>query len=639
MAEELPQNSSKHQETSEGPDVNAGARTVNSGEDTAVAQGSQSNQVHASQKNKKYDLGVLFVHGIGNQKSGKPFEQMFWPIKKEFKSSNKAGFREIYSRATNISQEVEILKGGSSRKVLFSESLWNNNRANQASGYTTRKSNDVLGFIKVLLYLAYFTSILVRKKLRVAVALFIFFLWLAIINNSKQYSFRGGDKIELSSLFLGILICIVFIGIFICIILNRIGSSWPFIVKPFEALKNLYQQIDAAVRYDSFNEGKEYCNRVKDDIERMNENCDKLLVVAHSMGGLLSYKALCEMGVNSKGIHLLGVGSGLGPVFVLSPKKVLKINWQRIPKGEKIRGIFEIAGRWLIYIKVKYPWPSLLCRSFVSCFITLLFLLLLWGIAVEVLSLFVAGSADKYFTVFPPVRISFMMFTLNFEIPFIGSFHLPAYLALLLQCAIVSVIVFIKHRTDGIGDVDWKEYSHFLDPVGNSATHVYPKEVKMYKLFLPGLCFPHVIPSYFMEFSNLLKGIEDEILEILYGTQGKVKSQKESRCLFYLENVIAAFASLVLVSILFCWWFRGGSQEYFIPVFILYSLPSLSLFLLFIPPLNLHFLLWREYYKWGDDMLTGSKAYWIMCLLGVLYGCVLSLVGIFLASGVLEGLA
>lgn len=52
MAEELPQNSSKHQETSEGPDVNAGARTVNSGEDTAVAQGSQSNQVHASQKNK-----------------------------------------------------------------------------------------------------------------------------------------------------------------------------------------------------------------------------------------------------------------------------------------------------------------------------------------------------------------------------------------------------------------------------------------------------------------------------------------------------------------------------------------------------------------------------------------------------------
>ena len=218
MAEESPQNSSGYQEASEGPDVNAGEQTVNSAEDTAVAQEGQRNRVHANQKNKKYDLGVLFVHGIGNQKSGKPFEQMFWPIKKEFKSSNKAGFREIYSRATNISQEVEILKGGSSRKVLFSESLWNNNRANQASGYTTRKSNDVLGFIKVLLYLAYFTSILVRKKLRVAVALFIFFLWLAIIINSKQYSFRGGDKIELSSLFLGILICIVFIGIVLSLV-------------------------------------------------------------------------------------------------------------------------------------------------------------------------------------------------------------------------------------------------------------------------------------------------------------------------------------------------------------------------------------------------------------------------------------
>lgn len=637
MTEELSQDSSRYQETSEGLDVNAGEQAVNSVEDTAVARGSQRKQAHTNKK--KYDLGVLFVHGIGNQKSGKTFKQMFWPIKEEFKSSNKAGFREIYSRATNISQEVEILKGGLSRKALFSESLWNNNRVNQASGHATRRSNDVLGFIKVLLYLAYFTSILVRKKLRVVVALFVFFLWLAIVINPKQYSFSEGDKIELSSLFLILLFCIAVIGIFICFILNRIGGSWQYIVKPFESLKNLYQQIDAAVRYDSFNEGKEYCNRVKDDIERMNENCNKLLVVAHSMGGLLSYKALGEMGANSKGIHLLGVGSGLGPVFVLSPKKVLKMNWQSIPKGEKIREIFEIAGRWLIYIKVKHPWPSLLCRSFVSCFITLLFLLLLWGIAVGVLSLFIVGGVDKDFTVFPPVHISFMIFTLNFEIPFIGFFHLPAYLALLLQCAIVSVIVFVKYRTNGIGDVEWKEYSHFLDPVGNSATHVYPKEVKIYKLLLPGLRVPHVIPSYFMKFSNLLKGIEDEILEILYGTQSKVKSQKESRCMFYLENIISAFASFVLVSILFCWWFRGGNQEHFMSVYILYSLPSLSLFLLFIPPLNLHFLLWREYYKWDDDMLTGSKAYWIMCLLGVLCGCALSLVGVFLASGVLEGIA
>lgn len=638
MTEELSQDSSRPQEAPKDSGVSSKGQLSNPTGENAVVQSSQKSPTvtnQNSQSNKKYDLGVLFVHGIGNQKPGKTFEQMFWPIKEEFKSSNKAGFREIYSRATDTSQEVEILKGGLSRKVLFSESLWNNNRENQASEYTTRELNDVRGFLKMLLYLSYFTSILVRKKIRVAVALFIFFLWLAIITRPKQYSF----KIELSNLFLILLICIVVIGIFICFILNRIGGSWQYIVKSFESLKNLYQQIDAAVRYDSFNEGKEYCNRVKYDIERMNENCNKLLVVAHSMGGLLSYKALGEMGVNSKGIHLLGVGSGLGPVFVLSPKKVLKMNWQRIPRGEKIRGIFEIAGRWLIYIKVKHPWVSLFCRSFISCFITLLFLLLLWGIAVEASSLFIVGGADKDFAVFPPVHISFMIFTLNFEIPFIGSFRLPAYLALLLQCVIVSVIVFVKYRANGIGDVEWKEYSHFLDPVGNSATHVYPKEVKMYKLLLPGLCFPHVIPSYFMKFSNLLKGIEDEILEILYGTQGKVKSQQESRYIFYLENVIAAFASLALVSILFCWWYRGGKQEYFMPVFILYSFPSLSLFLLFIPPLNLHFLLWREYYKWGDDMLTGSKAYWIMCLLGVLCGCALSIAGIFLASGALKGLA
>ena len=86
MAEELPQNSSGSQVASKDSGVSSEGQLSNqTGESVAVQsnQESQSSGSQNNQNNKKYDLGVLFVHGIGFQKPGETFKTMYEPIKEK----------------------------------------------------------------------------------------------------------------------------------------------------------------------------------------------------------------------------------------------------------------------------------------------------------------------------------------------------------------------------------------------------------------------------------------------------------------------------------------------------------------------------------------------------------------------------
>lgn len=70
MAEDLPQDSSRPQDTSKDSGVIVEVQSSNStGKSVAVQsnQNSQAPTTQNNQNNKKYDLGVLFVHGIGDQ--------------------------------------------------------------------------------------------------------------------------------------------------------------------------------------------------------------------------------------------------------------------------------------------------------------------------------------------------------------------------------------------------------------------------------------------------------------------------------------------------------------------------------------------------------------------------------------------
>ena len=84
MTEELSQDSSRPQETSKDSGVSSEGQLFNPTAENTAAQNKQTSQaptIQNNQNNKKYDLGVLFVHGIGKQKPGDTFETMFWPIK------------------------------------------------------------------------------------------------------------------------------------------------------------------------------------------------------------------------------------------------------------------------------------------------------------------------------------------------------------------------------------------------------------------------------------------------------------------------------------------------------------------------------------------------------------------------------
>lgn len=122
MAEDLPQDSSKHQEMSGSPDVNAGEQTVNSVEDIEVAQGSQGNRTRTN--HKKYDLGVLFVHGIGFQKPGDTFNAIYPSIKNEFNSNRNYEYSDLM-RGTKSNPEAEsnITYNGITKKYFFANQI------------------------------------------------------------------------------------------------------------------------------------------------------------------------------------------------------------------------------------------------------------------------------------------------------------------------------------------------------------------------------------------------------------------------------------------------------------------------------------------------------------------------------------
>lgn len=126
MAEDMLQDSSGSQKTSQDSGVIAGVQSSNSTGKSATVQNNQSN--------KKYDLGVLFVHGIGNQQKGDTFKAIYPSIRDEFNSSGRFKYREL-SKISDESFEVigEISDGKSTKKVIFRESNWNAESLNHAN--------------------------------------------------------------------------------------------------------------------------------------------------------------------------------------------------------------------------------------------------------------------------------------------------------------------------------------------------------------------------------------------------------------------------------------------------------------------------------------------------------------------------
>lgn len=146
MTEDLSQNSSGSQDTSQDSGVSSEGQLSNLTGENNAAQGNQNSQAPATQNNqnnKKYDLGVLFVHGIGNQKSGDTFSAIYPSIRDEFNSYSYLKYKEIsrsFSRPSNGPTEAtgEIYYGNIVKNVIFRESNWNKNYSNPVNTVSKR---------------------------------------------------------------------------------------------------------------------------------------------------------------------------------------------------------------------------------------------------------------------------------------------------------------------------------------------------------------------------------------------------------------------------------------------------------------------------------------------------------------------
>lgn len=144
MAEDLPQDSSKPQETSPDSGVSSEGQLSNLMGKNSEVQSNQKPQAQTkqnNQNNKKYDLGVLFVHGIGSQQKGDTFKAIYPSIRDEFNSNGRFKYREL-SKISDESFEVigEISDGKSTKKVIFRESNWNKKYSSPVNMVSKRKS-------------------------------------------------------------------------------------------------------------------------------------------------------------------------------------------------------------------------------------------------------------------------------------------------------------------------------------------------------------------------------------------------------------------------------------------------------------------------------------------------------------------
>ena len=173
MAEELSQDSSKHQEASKDSGVSAEGQLSNPTGENTVEQNNQKSQAvtkQNNQNNKKYDLGVLFVHGIGFQERGDVFNEIYPAIVNEISSDESVVFEEIPTSSEKENQ-VRIIRDGKESSILFRESYWHGSEEdlNQTSGGGSSR------LITTLLCLSWCVRILCLKFSQVRVGTPIFF--------------------------------------------------------------------------------------------------------------------------------------------------------------------------------------------------------------------------------------------------------------------------------------------------------------------------------------------------------------------------------------------------------------------------------------------------------------------------------
>lgn len=536
MAEESPQNSSGYQERSEGPnpDVNAGEQMGNSAEDSAVAQGSQGNRTRTN--NKKYDLGVLFVHGIGNQKKGETFKAMYDPIKNELGKDKNLLFIEIYKGGTEARCSLVDRRPSRAYKkadIIFRESNWHASDADGKPATNISTYHKLLGFARsvvfvissIFLWPIYFIGLRIfmesaraRRFLLTAfiyiniVAIFMtyilkdsgrmqnvregllnnpenrlyFAIWVVLAFSlvyivTQMWNRRVGLKVYagvLSICVASIVLYSIVPEIFFRILLILCGVALYIIfynvVHNFKLISELWNQINESADYIRTGENFQYIQKVGEGVDNLLEESNRVIIVAHSMGEYLSYNYLNQKksDKSTENVQLIGVGGGLGLVSLVG----------------KLRSS-HLDGR----ISIRSSVTLSLYAAILAVISVVGTILVWWGFALDIWRLILVGFTKKTSDALLSSSLENPIFPIETS-SWLDNIRIHFFLLLLLFGLRRFIIQFVGIDKMNNNRFKFYRYSHPCDPVGNSASFFYGGVVQQF--VTPNGWFAHGIKTY-----------------------------------------------------------------------------------------------------------------------------------------------
>lgn len=585
MAEDLPQDSSRYQETSEDLDVNAGEQAVNSVEDTAVAQGSQRNQAHTNQKNKKYDLGVLFVHGIGDQRPGDTLSAIYPKIKDEFMADGSLRYNDTQqaSKTSAIDATIYNQYDGSNKNITFRESHWNNlNHGDDIRDYMSN-GDFKIGFWKACKYIliSLLAACVSHAK---GLAAFISLVLIMRLMIGRKISQEASLVLVIAFTLVAIVICLAWVikvgskenifnklsvGIKNCLINLKkpfTKEFWYNIKFKITLLMWLYQQIDGISGDGSKNTKvkKSPTSIVWNDIQNLMNECDAVTVIAHSMGAYLSVDAIrAVQDIENNKLHLITFGSGFAPVSLL-------------------RDICQDC-----------------CRTMVFILKNILGLLLLIG--------------SIYCSIFATANIVYGNFSAVIPYIFWG-----------VVCGLIFRVIhqssknqIAKSQAIDIKDgIIWQNHSFTADLVGNSISSLSPQSdsytIPVYKI-------AHKIESYFEEDSMMRKIVSSNVLEMTgvhHHDDNKYVGDFKAFRILYTIFAVATYVIMTLIDLRF----KDRWLGYLI-LFMPFVINSIFLF----RPINNYVFGYSPYLYWDKKSgvkLDSQKLYCWSIIFGVFSGMV-----------------
>ena len=384
MAEDLPQDLLRPQDTSKDSGVSSEGQLSNpTGESVALQsnQNSQASITQNNQNNKKYDLGVLFVHGIGFQNPGDTFRAIYPSIKNEFESNEDYKYKEVVLSNNGIPEiEAKITYDGQVKDVFFCESNWHGPSAAFKSEPVCKILKRWVSNLQAILWLIYFiclrisharffgfvfsaslvflflflrnkiqeiypnfynttgTGINIRFNLLIDVVILILpfiifqFVWELVLR--RWVSLQGYQPVDSRKKILGrkilhlfvygltifsfivtpktfeiFIFCLFFIGVG-CLIYAIFSSA---------SIAELWNQIAESADFVRTGDDFQYIQSLERDIEKLDRRCNKIIVIAHSMGEYLSYNSIRKSMKNfgGKEVQLISIGGGLGLVSLV----------------------------------------------------------------------------------------------------------------------------------------------------------------------------------------------------------------------------------------------------------------------------------------------------------------------------------